>query len=157
MIFEGRSGYLKGADNGLPRSRNFSVASHPLLDERVYFNQSRVRSLESKEVKVLRLRSRTFLRHNNCQAAVFLLTPIGALFQPGNASTPTKTTLSVALLGSDCQSETIDYTDEGFICQARENRVIFQIFVADFTRYHEWLPPDTLPSLYGTVLLLLNC
>jgi hypothetical protein len=31
--------------------------------------------------------------------------------------------LSVALLGSDCQSETIDYTDEGFICQAAESRV----------------------------------
>lgn len=39
--------------------------------------------------------------------------------QPGNASTPTKTYSSVALLDSDCQSETIDYTDEGFICQVR--------------------------------------
>ena len=39
--------------------------------------------------------------------------------KPGNASTPTKTYSSVALLDSDCQSETIDYTDEGFICQVR--------------------------------------
>lgn len=118
VLFEGCSGYLKGADNGLPRSRNFSVASHLLLDERVYFNQSRARSLEAECVKALRVAHEPFYA-TIIVKRLFSLT-LYALVQPGNASTPTKTILSVALLGSDCQSETIDYTDEGFICQAAD-------------------------------------
>src|SRR5437764_2335755 len=81
------------------------------------FLQPIARSFEVEANRTLTVtvrHSRAFLRHNICQATVS-----HTLRQPGNASTPTKTIKSVALLGSDCQSETIDYTDEGFICQAQ--------------------------------------
>src|SRR5437764_10662036 len=87
------------------------------------FLQPIARSFEVEANRTLTVtvrHSRAFLRHNICQATVS-----HTLRQPGNASTPTKTIKSVALLGSDCQSETIDYTDEGFICQARESKSHF--------------------------------
>ena len=68
-----------------------------LLDERVYFNQSRARSLKAKKVKAFRV------AHEPFYATIIVKRLFGfTARQPGNASTPTKTILSVALLGSDC-------------------------------------------------------
>jgi hypothetical protein len=55
-------------------------------------------------------RDASHLRHNNCQPALLLI---------GRATPPHRQNLlDVALLPSDCLSETADYTDGGGVCQA---------------------------------------
>jgi hypothetical protein len=109
-VIEGRFGYKRVRIVASLEAETF-LWRRILQDERVYFNLSRARNRKRTHLK-------QFAAHEPFYATIFVKR-LSAFTRrkPGNASTPTKTNLSVALLDSDCQSETIDYTDEGFICQ----------------------------------------